>query len=26
MTDFKELIGWHTLEARQAHYEIGDAR
>lgn len=23
MADFKELIGWHALEARQAHYETG---
>jgi 2-methylisocitrate lyase-like PEP mutase family enzyme len=23
MTDFKHLIGWQTLEQRQAHYEVG---
>lgn len=23
MAEFKELIGWHALEARQAHYETG---
>lgn len=23
MADFKQLIGWHALEARQAHYETG---
>lgn len=23
MADFKHLIGWHELEARQAHYELG---
>jgi 2-methylisocitrate lyase-like PEP mutase family enzyme len=23
MAEFKHLIGWHTLEERQAHYEVG---
>lgn len=23
MADFKHLIGWHTLEAQQNHYELG---
>jgi methylisocitrate lyase len=23
MADFKQLIGWHELEQRQAHYELG---
>jgi 2-methylisocitrate lyase-like PEP mutase family enzyme len=23
MADFKQLIGWHTLEERQAQYEVG---
>lgn len=26
MAAFKDLIGWHTLEHRQAHYELGDAK
>jgi len=26
MTDFKDLIGWHALEAQQARYETGNAR
>jgi methylisocitrate lyase len=26
MADFKHLIGWHTLEERQNHYELGAAR
>jgi 2-methylisocitrate lyase-like PEP mutase family enzyme len=26
MAAFKELIGWHTLEQRQAHYEVGAPR
>jgi hypothetical protein len=25
MADFKHLIGWHALEARQALYEVGTA-
>ncbi len=25
MADFKQLIGWHDLEQRQAHYELGGA-
>ena len=25
MADFKHLIGWHALEARQAQYEVGAA-
>lgn len=24
MAEFKQLIGWHDLEARQAHYELGN--
>lgn len=26
MADFKHLIGWHTLEERQTHYELGSAK
>ena len=26
MADFKDLIGWHALEERQARYETGNAR
>lgn len=26
MTQFKDFIGWHDLEARQAHYEVGASR
>lgn len=26
MADFKQLIGWHALEERQTHYELGAAK
>ena len=26
IADFKQLIGWHELEERQAHFELGGTR